>query len=135
VYPYLLRGVSIERPNQVWSTDIKYVPMTSGFFYLVAIMDWFSRFVLRWELSNTMETGFWLAALEAAFRFGQREIWNSDQGLQFTSADFLAPLKKLAYRSAWMGGDSHWTMSSSNACGTASSTSSSIPTTSPAGGS
>jgi putative transposase len=70
VYPYLLRGVSIERPNQVWSTDIKYFPMTSGFFYLVAIMDWCSRFVLRWELSNAMETGFWLAALEAAFRFG-----------------------------------------------------------------
>ena len=94
VYPYLLRGVSIERPNQVWSTDITYIPMRAGFLYLVAIMDWFSRFVLSWELSNTMETGFCLAALEAAFRFGQPEIWNSDQGSQFTSADFLAPLKK-----------------------------------------
>ena len=94
VYPYLLRGVSIERPNQVWSTDITYIPMRAGFLYLVAVMDWFSRFVLSWELSNTMETGFCLAALESAFRFGQPEIWNSDQGSQFTSPDFLAPLKK-----------------------------------------
>jgi putative transposase len=94
VYPYLLRDVSIERPNQVWSTDITYIPMKAGFLYLVAIMDWFSRFVLSWELSNTMDTGFCLAALEAAFRFGQPEIWNSDQGSQFTAADFLAPLKK-----------------------------------------
>jgi len=94
VYPYLLRGVSIERPNQVWSTDITYVPMRAGFLYLVAVMDWFSRFVLSWELSNTMETGFCLAALESAFGFGQPEIWNSDQGSQFTAAEFLAPLKK-----------------------------------------
>ena len=94
VYPYLLRGVVIERPNQVWSTDITYVPMRSGFLYLVAVMDWFSRFVLSWELSNTLETGFCLAALEAAFGFGQPEIWNSDQGAQFTAAEFLAPLKK-----------------------------------------
>ena len=94
IYPYLLRGVSIERPNQVWSTDITYIPMRGGFLYLVAVMDWFSRFVLSWELSNTMETGFCLAALEAAFRFGQPKIWNSDQGSQFTSADFLAPLQK-----------------------------------------
>jgi putative transposase len=94
IYPYLLRGVAIVRPNQVWSTDITYLPMRGGFLYLVAVMDWFSRFVLSWELSNTMETGFCLAALEAAFRFGQPEIWNSDQGAQFTSADFLAPLQK-----------------------------------------
>jgi putative transposase len=94
IYPYLLRGVAIERPNQVWSTDITYVPMHGGFLYLVAVMDWFSRFVLSWELSNTMETGFCLAALNAAFRFGKPEIWNSDQGSQFTAAEFLAPLKK-----------------------------------------
>jgi putative transposase len=94
IYPYLLRGISIERPHQVWSTDITYIPMRAGFLYLVAIMDWFSRFVLSWELSNTMETSFCLAALEAAFRFGQPEIWNSDQGSQFTSPDFLAPLKQ-----------------------------------------
>jgi len=94
VYPYLLRGVVIERPNQVWSTDITYVPMQGGFLYVVAVMDWFSRYVLGWELSNTMETGFCLAALERAFRFGQPEIWNSDQGAQFTAAEFLAPLKQ-----------------------------------------
>jgi putative transposase len=69
IYPYLLRGISIERPNQVWSTDITYLPMQGGFLYLVAVMDWFSRFVLSWELSNTMETGFCLSALEAALLF------------------------------------------------------------------
>src|SRR5438094_3331489 len=94
IHPYLLRGVEILRPKHVWSTDITYIPMRGGFLYLVAVMDWFSRYVLSWELSNTMETGFCLAALDAAFRFGQPEIWNSDQGSQFTSADFLAPLKK-----------------------------------------
>ena len=94
IYPYLLRGVAIERPNQVWSTDITYIPMHGGFLYLVAVMDWFSRYVLSWELSNTLETGFCLAALNAAFRFGQPDIWNSDQGSQFTSADFLGPLKE-----------------------------------------
>jgi putative transposase len=94
IYPYLLRNVEILRPNQVWSTDITYVPLQGGFLYLVAVMDWFSRFVLSWELSNTLETEFCLAAQEAAFRFGQPEIWNSDQGSQFTSAGFLAPLKR-----------------------------------------
>jgi putative transposase len=94
VYPYLLRGVEIGRPNHVWSTDITYIPMRGGFLYLVAVMDWFSRYVLSWELSNTMEISFCLAALEAALRFGQPEIWNSDQGSQFTSAEFLAPLKQ-----------------------------------------
>ncbi len=94
IYPYLLRGVAIERPHQVWSTDITYIPMQGGFLYLVAVMDWFSRYVLSWELSNTMETAFCLTALDAALRFGQPEIWNSDQGSQFTSADFLAPLQK-----------------------------------------
>ena len=71
VYPYLLRGLAIEHPNHVWSTDITYIPMRVGFLYLVAVMDWFSRFVLSWELSNTLETGFCLAALPDAFRFGQ----------------------------------------------------------------
>jgi len=94
IYPYLLRDVPIVRPNQVWSTDITYIPMHDGFLYLVAVMDWFSRFVLSWELSNTMEVGFCLAAQQAAFRFGQPEIWNNDQGSQFTAADFLAPLQK-----------------------------------------
>jgi len=92
VYPYLLRGVTIERPNHVWSTDITYIPMRGGFLYLVAVMDWFSRFVLSWELSCTLETSFCLAALDAAFGFGEPQIFNSDQGSQFTSAEFRAPL-------------------------------------------
>ena len=78
IYPYLLRGVPIERPNHVWSTDITYIPMRGGFLYLVAVMDWFSRFVLSWELSNTMGTGFCLAALDAAFGFGQPEPKEAD---------------------------------------------------------
>ena len=94
VYPYLLRGVEILRPNHVWSTDITYIPVRGGFLYLVAVMDWFSRFVISWELSNTLETSFCLTALDAAFRFGQPEIWNSDQGSQFTSSEFLAPLQQ-----------------------------------------
>lgn len=94
VYPYLLREVAIEKPNHVWSTDITYIPMRGGFLYLVAVMDWFSRFVLSWELSNTMDTGFCLAALDAAFRRGKPEIFNSDQGAQFTSMDFIAALRK-----------------------------------------
>jgi putative transposase len=94
VYPYLLRGVEIARPNQVWSTDITYIPMRSGFLYLVAVMDWHSRFVLSWELSNTLEMSFCLEAQQRALnRWGQPEIWNSDQGAQFTAVDFLAPLK------------------------------------------
>jgi putative transposase len=97
--------------------------MRGGFLYLVAVMDWFSRFVLSWELSNTMETGFCLAALHAAFRFGQPEIWNSDQGSQFTSADFWRRSSNVESRSAWMAAAAHSTTSSSNGCGVRSSTS------------
>ena len=93
VYPYLLRDVPIVRPNQVWSTDITYVPMRGGFLYLVAVMDWFSRFVLSWELSNTLDTRFCRTALEHSFRWGQPEIFNTDQGAQFTSAQFQEPLR------------------------------------------
>jgi putative transposase len=93
IYPYLLRGLPIQRPNHVWSGDITYIPLPGGFLYLVAALDWFSRFVLSWELSSTLETSFCSSALDAAFCFGQPAIWNSDQGAQFTAADFLAPLK------------------------------------------
>jgi putative transposase len=93
IFPYLLRDVEIVSTNQVWSTDITYIPMRGGFLYLVAVIDWFSRFVLSWELSNTMETGFCLAALDAAFRYGKPDIFNSDQGAQFTSADFISALR------------------------------------------
>jgi putative transposase len=93
VYPYLLRGLTIDRPNQVWCADITYIPMAKGFVYLVAVMDWFSRRVLSWRLSITMETDFCVEALtEAIDRHGQPEIFNTDQGVQFTSAAFLDEL-------------------------------------------
>lgn len=93
VYPYLLRGLTIDRPNQVWCADITYIPMAKGFVYLVAVMDWFSRRVLSWRLSITMETDFCVEALaEAIARYGQPEIFNTDQGVQFTSAAFVDEL-------------------------------------------
>jgi putative transposase len=93
IYPYLLRGVAVTRPNQVWSTDITYVRLRAGYVYLVAIMDWFSRYVISWEVSVTMESEFCVSALERALRTGRPEIFNSDQGSQFTSVDFIQPLK------------------------------------------
>jgi len=93
VYPYLLRGLTISRPNQVWAADITYIPLARGSAYLVAIMDWHSRRVLSWRLSNTLDASFCVEALqEALSRFRQPEIFNSDQGSQFTSADFTAVL-------------------------------------------
>jgi putative transposase len=95
IYPYLLRNMSIDRPNQVWATDITYIPIGAGFLYLVAIMDWASRAVLSWRLSNTLDASFCVAALEEALaRFGKPEIFNSDQGSQFTSEAFTATLEK-----------------------------------------
>jgi putative transposase len=89
VYPYLLRGLTISRANQVWASDITYIPLARGYAYLVAIMDWHSRRVLSWRLSNTMDPSFCVEALqEALSRFGRPEIFNSDQGSQFTSRDF-----------------------------------------------
>lgn len=89
VYPYLLRDLAINRPNQVWATDITYIPMRRGFVYLVAVIDWYSRRVLSWRLSNTLTTDFCLEAVsEAIARFGKPEIFNTDQGSQFTSSDF-----------------------------------------------
>ena len=93
VYPYLVRGLIIDRPNQVWCADITYIPMAKGFVYLVAVMDWFSRRVLAWRLSITMETDFCVDALrEAMDRHGRPDIFNTDQGVQFTSAAFLDEL-------------------------------------------
>jgi putative transposase len=99
VYPYLLRNVAIERVSQVWSTDITYVPMQHGFLFLVAVMDWRSRYVLSWRLSNTMDVGFCIEALsealsEALERHGKPEIFNTDQGSQFTSPQFTGILLK-----------------------------------------
>ena len=95
VYPYRLRGVAVTRPNQVWSTDITYIRLAQGFAYLVAIIDWYSRKVLSWRLSNTMEADFCVDCLEEALRrHGQPEIFNSDQGAQFTSTAFTDVLKR-----------------------------------------
>ena len=93
VYPYLLRNVSIERVNQVWSTDITYIPMPNGFMYLTAVIDWYSRFVLSWKLSNTLDVGFCLEALDEALSQGCPEVFNTDQGVQFTSASFTGRLE------------------------------------------
>lgn len=94
VYPYLLKGLTIDRANQVWATDITYIPLSRGYVYLVAIMDWASRKVLSWRLSNTLDTSFCLAALEEAIDiYGCPEIFNSDQGSQFTSEAFTNKLK------------------------------------------
>jgi putative transposase len=92
VYPYRLRAVKIEAVDQVWSGDITYLPMPRGFVYLFAIIDWFSRFVLSWELSTTLDTGFCLAGLDRALRQGTPIIFNSDQGVQFTSSEFTGRL-------------------------------------------
>jgi putative transposase len=109
VYPYLLRDLVVERPNQVWCTDITYVPMAHGFLYLVAIMDWYSRKVLSWRLSNTQDAAFCVEALEDAIeRHGCPEILNTDQGSQFTSAAFTDVLKAQGIRIS-MDGKGQWT--------------------------
>lgn len=93
IYPYLLRGLKIDRPDQVWSSDITYIRLRQGFMYLVAVMDWFSRYVLAWEVSVSLETAFCLTTLNWALEGGQPEIFNTDQGSQFTSDDFTGRLK------------------------------------------
>ena len=108
VYPYLLRHLVVERPNQVWCADITYIPMRRGFLYLVAIMDWATRKVLAWRLSNTMDVGFCVMALEEALaRFGTPDIFNTDQGSQFTSFAFTAVLKDAEIRIS-MDGRGRW---------------------------
>ena len=93
IYPYLLRNVPIVRADQVWSADITYVPMDQGFMYLVAILDWFSRYVVSWQLSNTLDNNFCLAALEKSLEHRKPEIFNTDQGVQFTSHNFTERLE------------------------------------------
>jgi putative transposase len=94
IYPYLLRNVEILRPNQVWSTDITYVPLLGGYAYLTAVLDWYSRYVLSWELSPTLDGAFCVVALERAFAHGLPEIFNTDQGVQFTSRAFTGRLEE-----------------------------------------
>jgi putative transposase len=108
IYPYLLRGLSIERPNQVWCADITYIPIGRGFLYLVAVMDWASRAVLAWRLSNTMDAGFCVAALEDALaRHGRPEIFNTDQGSQFAGQAFTGALQAAGIRIS-MDGRGRW---------------------------
>lgn len=108
VYPYLLRDLTINRPNQVWCADISYIPLRRGFLYLVAIMDWASRKVLSWRLANTMDADFCVAALEdAMFRYGKPEIFNTDQGSQFTSEAFTGALKDADIKIS-MDGKGRW---------------------------
>ena len=94
IYPYLLGGMKITRPNQVWAADITYIPMAKGFLYLVAIIDWYSRYVLSWKLSNTLDADFCVEALEDALKKGRPEIFNTDQGSQFTGEAFTRFLKE-----------------------------------------
>ena len=97
-YPYLLKGYSIERPNQVWSTDITYIKLDKGFVYLTAVIDWYSRYVLSWRLSNTLDSRFCIEALNEALTKGKPEIFNTDQGSQFTSIEFTGILQKEGIR-------------------------------------
>jgi putative transposase len=107
VYPYLLRGVAIERADQVWSTDITYIPMPAGFMYLTAVIDWYSRYVLSWRLSNTLEVDFCLEALEDALDQSCPEIFNTDQGVQFTSSVYTSRLESAGIQVS-MDGKGRW---------------------------
>lgn len=102
-YPYLLRGITISRTNQVWSCDITYIRLQRGFIYLMAVMDWYSRYVLSWEISITLDTSFCLEALDRAMSQARPEIFNTDQGVQFTSNEFTSRLKAAEIRISWDG--------------------------------
>jgi putative transposase len=102
-FPYLLRGITINRINQVWSTDITYIPIRGGFLYLVAIIDWYSRYVIAWELSNSLESGFCIETLKRALQVATPEIFNNDQGSQFTSNEFVSILKDSEIKISWDG--------------------------------
>ena len=106
-YPYLLSGMKITRPNQVWAADITYIPMARGFLYLVTIIDWYSRYVLSWRLSNTLDAGFCVEALKEALRKGKPEIFNTDQGAQFTSEAFTGLLEQHGVRISMDGKGSY----------------------------
>jgi len=122
IYPYLLRGTTVERVNQVWSTDITYIRMARGFVYLVAVMDWFSRFVLSWSLSLTMEVDFCIEALKRALRRGRPDIFNSDQGRSSPPRSSPGSWRGDGSPSAWTGGDAVWITFLSSACGVRSNT-------------
>ncbi len=127
VYPYLLKGLEIERANQVWCADITYIQVRRGFLYLVAVMDWASRHVLAWRLSNTLDAGFCVEALnEALARHGTPEFFNTDQGSQFTGFAFTGTCGRPVSGYRWTAGAGAWTTSSSSGCGVRSNTRPSI---------
>jgi len=107
IYPYMLSGMKITRPNQVWAADITYIPMAHGFLYLVAIIDWYSRYVLSWRLSNTLDAGFCVEALEEALKKGRPDIFNTDQGVQFTGEAFTGLLEQHGVRISMDGKGSY----------------------------
>lgn len=107
IYPYLLRGLEINRPNQVWASDLTYIPMAKGFLYLVAVIDWKSRYILSWKLSNTMDNEFCVDALKDSLLQGKPEIFNTDQGSQFTSEDFVNGVQEAGVRVS-MDGRGRW---------------------------
>jgi putative transposase len=117
IYPYLLRGIEVERVNQVWSADITYIRMAQGFLYLVAIIDWFSRFVLSWSLSLTMEVDFCIDALQRALRRGPPDIFNTDRGRSSPAKGSAEIWRSARSRSAWTGAGAAWTIFSSSGCG------------------
>jgi putative transposase len=109
-FPYLLRNILPAYPNHIWSTDITYIAMSQGFMYLTAIIDWYSRMILSWRISNTMDTYFCMECLQEAFDcFGELEYFNSDQGVQFTSSNYLRFFDRRATKIAWAARDVGWT--------------------------
>lgn len=122
IYPYLLKGLPIIRSNQIWGADITYVKLETGWAYLVAFIDWYSRYVISWELSPTLEIDFCLSALERALKIATPEISNSDQGSHFTSEQFLHRCSTRKSKSAWTAAVDVWTTSLPNGCGGRSST-------------
>jgi putative transposase len=103
IYPYLLRNLAVTRPNQVWASDITYIPLQHGFLYLVAVMDWYSRYVLSWKLSSSLSSDFCVRALQSALALGTPQIFNSDRGCQFTAASFTQVLKDAGVRISMAG--------------------------------
>jgi len=119
IYPYLLRGMAIRAPCEVWCADLTYVPMYRGFMYLVAVMDWFSRYVIAWDVSNSMESAFCVHVLKQALKKGRPAIFNTDQGRQFTSEAFTQTCASATCASAWTAAGGPWTTRLSNGYGAA----------------
>jgi putative transposase len=117
VYPYLLRGVAVERPGRVWSADITYLPLPAGFMYLAATIDWFSRYVVAWRLSNTLDGSFCQGMLEEALGRGTPEVFNTDQGVQLTAAAWAGRLERAGVAVSRDGRGGAWTTCSWSGCG------------------